>query len=324
MENYLVSVIVPMYNVGEYISRCIESILNQTYNNIEIILVDDGSPDNSKCIADGYAEKDQRIKVIHKQNQGVSVARNIGIDASSGDYVCFVDGDDWVMPDYVEHLLELCLKYDADVAYTQDMFTTFHKDREALSIVQELSAEDATEAILCYNVPIGVYSKMFRRIFLERSNLRFDPNIFIGEGFNFNTACFQRANKVIKSTHKIYFYRRDNEGSAMSRFKIEKCEMALYAIENIRKNIIIDTPRILKALKFANWHTHFDMFCWIVNAGAKKNYKEMYEKCKLVSMKQAYIAFTSPTKRTERLRALIGMVLPVVVAKLMLLRSKIH
>lgn len=320
-ESVKVSVIVPIYNVEKYIGKCILSIIEQTYKNIEIILVDDGSLDDSGNIADEYAKRDNRIKVIHKANAGVSAARNSGLDAATGDFVCFSDGDDYVMPNYVEHLLKLCLTYHADVAYTVDMYTTFHNEHVANSQVQVITPEDATENILCYKVPIGVYSKLFNREFLVKNNIRFLEDVYIGEGFNFNTACFQRANKVIKSNERIYFYRRDNEASAMTRFKAAKCQMALKAIDIIKENLVLKSARIENAWTFAYWHTHFDMYCWIVNAKAKKENVELYKKCRYVSQSKAYIAFRVPTKRTERIRGFLGMVAPIIVAKLMLWRS---
>lgn len=100
----LISVIVPCYNVMEYLPKCVESILSQTYKNLEIILVDDGSTDSSGKICDGYAAKDNRIKVIHKKNGGLSDARNVALDVMKGEYVTFIDSDDYVANDYVEFL----------------------------------------------------------------------------------------------------------------------------------------------------------------------------------------------------------------------------
>lgn len=102
-----VSVIIPVYNVEKYLIECLKSIVNQSYKNLEIILVDDGSPDNSGKICDEYATCDTRIKVIHKENGGVSCARNVGLDLASGEYICFVDPDDWL--EY--NALELCFTY---------------------------------------------------------------------------------------------------------------------------------------------------------------------------------------------------------------------
>lgn len=285
-------------------------------------MVDDGSLDDSGNIADEYATRDNRIKVIHKANAGVSAARNSGLDAATGDFVCFSDGDDYVMPYYVEHLLKLCLTDNADVAYTVDMYTTFHNEHVANSHVKVITPEDATENILCYKVPIGVYSKLFNREFLVKNNIRFLEDVYIGEGFNFNTACFQRANKVVMSNERIYFYRRDNEASAMTSFKEAKCLMALKAIDIIKDNLVLRTPRVLKAWKFAHWHTHFDMYCWIVNSNAIHINEELYKRCRSVAQKEALIALSVPTKKSERIRGILGLIAPIIVAKLMLWRNK--
>lgn len=100
-----ISVIVPVYNAEKYLDRCVESIVAQTYKNLEIILVDDGSTDNSPAICDAWAKKDSRIRVIHKKNGGVSSARNAGLDACTGDYIGFADADDWMEPDMYEVLI---------------------------------------------------------------------------------------------------------------------------------------------------------------------------------------------------------------------------
>lgn len=111
-QSTLISIIVPVYNVEEYLPRCLDSILDQTYKNLEIILVDDGTKDASDKICDGYAAKDSRIKVIHKENGGLSSARNAGIDIAKGEYLGFVDSDDWIEPEMYETLLSLAQKYD--------------------------------------------------------------------------------------------------------------------------------------------------------------------------------------------------------------------
>jgi len=112
-QNILISVIVPVYNVEEYLPRCVDSIMAQTYRNLEIILVDDGTKDNSDQICDAYAARDSRIKVIHKKNGGLSSARNAGMDIAKGEYFGFVDSDDWIEPETYETMLKLALKYDA-------------------------------------------------------------------------------------------------------------------------------------------------------------------------------------------------------------------
>jgi len=112
----LVSVVVPIYNVQEYIERCVKSIMQQSYYNIEILLIDDGSTDNSGVLADEYAATDNRIKVFHKKNGGLSDARNYGLAMSTGEYICFIDSDDFIHRDYVECLMSICRKQECDIA----------------------------------------------------------------------------------------------------------------------------------------------------------------------------------------------------------------
>ena len=116
LENPLISVIVPVYNVEQYLKTCVDSVLNQSYKNWELILVDDGSPDNCPQICDIYVAKDDRVKVIHKENGGASSARNAALDIATGEYITFLDSDDFWHNDYLSTMIELCMQYNADIA----------------------------------------------------------------------------------------------------------------------------------------------------------------------------------------------------------------
>lgn len=135
-ENYKVSVIVPVYNVAPFLGKCVESILSQTWDFIEIILVNDGSTDDSGLICDQMQQKDDRVKVLHKKNGGVSATRNSGIEMTSGGFICFVDGDDYVMPDYIEYMLEQLVKNKADIALTTQMFGNFDENKSRVMRLQ--------------------------------------------------------------------------------------------------------------------------------------------------------------------------------------------
>lgn len=310
-ENKLVSIIVPVYNVGCFISKCIDSICKQTYGNIEVILIDDGSTDNSGKICDMYARKDERIKVIHKENAGVSEARNTGIDLAHGSYICFVDGDDYIMSDYVEYLLKLAINNDAQISMTLGMFGNFDNAQILKDKICIWNKEEAVEAILCYRVPIGCYCKLFRKDILER--VRFIPEIFIGEGFNFNISAFQKADKIVTGNYKIYYYRRDNPTSAMTKFSIKKCECGLKALEVIKKGLINPTIRIQNAWKFANWRTHSDFYDMCVLAKVENEYSEMYRKCLEVTKKDALSALRVPTSKQNKIRALVMWISPRII-----------
>lgn len=309
--NFKVSLIAPVYNVAPFFRQCLDSILTQTHSNLEVILVDDGSPDESGAIADEYAQKDSRIKVIHKQNQGVSSARNTGLDAATGDYICFADSDDYLEKDYVEYLLDLAVKNDAEVALTTHMFTTFYETPQIENDKPRVySGEDAAASILYYHIPIGVYCKIFKRDFLEQNKIRFIPEVYIGEGFNFNTAAFQRAQKVVIGHRKVYCYRRDNSTSAMTKFALHKAEMALKAIDIIRENLVSSSKKLTDACDFADWHTHADMYNWMVLAKAKKDYPEMYSRCYKKIRSYSLKAIFAPVNRKEKFRALVQTIHP--------------
>ena len=112
----LISVIVPVYQVEQYLDRCVSSILEQTYDHLEVILIDDGSPDSCPRLCDEWAEKDPRVRVIHQENGGVSSARNAGLDAATGDYIAFVDSDDAIRPNYFETLYALLTEHQAELS----------------------------------------------------------------------------------------------------------------------------------------------------------------------------------------------------------------
>ena len=257
--------------------------------------------------------------MIHKKNAGVSVARNVGINNSMGDYICFVDGDDYVMPDYIEYMMEQIIKNNADIALTTQMFGNFDKKQVKKDDIKTWDGEDAVEAILCYRVPIGCYCKLFRADFLE--DVRFIPEIFIGEGFNFNVSAFQKARKVVAGERKIYYYRRDNPTSAMTKFSIKKCECGLWALEVIKQNLTIYSKRICEAWRYANWRTHSDFYDMCVLAGVEKEYSEMYKKCLKVTRKDALSALHVPTSRQNKLRAVVMWVCPIAIPIAMRVRK---
>ncbi len=163
MSNPLISVIVPIYNVEKYLPRCVDSILNQSYKNLEVILVDDGSPDNSPKICDEYAKQDNRIKVVHKQNGGLSDARNAGMEVATGEYVSFIDSDDWVDADFISELYK-GIKSGADVA---ECATRLFDDNDNTlstrgSKESKISRDDALAKLITED---GVYQTVWNKLY---------------------------------------------------------------------------------------------------------------------------------------------------------------
>lgn len=163
----LISVIVPVYKVEEYLDRCVQSILEQTYANLEIILVDDGSPDNCPAMCDAWAQKDSRIRVIHKKNGGLSDARNVGMAAATGEYISFIDSDDWIAPEMMERLVEALERDDSDVAACAvEMAWEDGRPNEALTVRKDrtLDRNEAQRALLHETLlKQPVWYKLYRR-----------------------------------------------------------------------------------------------------------------------------------------------------------------
>ena len=320
----LVSIILPVYNVEKYLDECVTSLLNQSYKNIEILFVDDGSTDNSGKILDEYKTKDERIKVFHKKNGGVSSAKNVGLKHAKGKYITFVDPDDYVMKEYVEYLLKLIEKNNADVAYTKYNYDNYNNKQVTNEYIRVIDSNEALYEILTYQISVAVWNKIYKKEMLDSNKIYFYEDIFMGEGFNFNILAFKIANKIAVSNKKIYFYRRDNNESATTKFKIEKWENALYAISKIKDNLKDADNNIKEALIFAEWRTNIDAYTLLNISKQEKKYSEFNNKVLAISRKYARKAYKINTSREDKIRSIVIRTFPKLLPRLLVLRRKIH
>lgn len=207
MQNDLISVIVPVYKVEEYLCECLDSIINQTYKNLEIILVDDGSPDNSSTICEEYAEKDSRIKVIHQKNSGVSVARNTGLNAVTGDYIGFVDGDDYIELNMFEELYKCLTANFADMSVCGiKQFGV--KTKSDFYGNKCLNRSDFLKEVLCENIPSYLCNKLFKKQLF--SGIVFPANL-VYEDLSVLHMIVAKASKIGLNDKTFYNYRaREN------------------------------------------------------------------------------------------------------------------
>lgn len=220
MEAKKVSVIVPMYNVQDYLEDCVKSIVNQSYKNLEIILVDDGSPDNCGKMADGYAKEDKRIKVIHKPNGGLSDARNAGMAEATGDYLMFIDSDDMMMPDAINKMMQKILQEDADYVIGNyincDEDGTYWKN-PVFSLEKyktfKLDINDYVDSFFIMNS--SVCNKIFNHEFIKKLDLKFKIGL-PAEDAMFTTYCFIKSTKVYYIPDLVYCYRQRGAGTSIS------------------------------------------------------------------------------------------------------------
>lgn len=207
MKKDLVSIVVPVYGVEKYLSECIDSILAQTYQSLEVILVNDGSPDNCGAICDAYAARDSRVKVIHKPNGGAASARNMGLDAARGDYICLIDSDDWVYPHYVEMLHEQLVQAGADISVCS--FTNVFRDGETANPIvyptyHVMSQIDFLERFLSDWTSGMATNKMFKADLLE--DVRYAEGHKIDDEF-FTYRAIMNGHRVVMFDEPLYLYR---------------------------------------------------------------------------------------------------------------------
>ncbi|WP_455664384.1 glycosyltransferase [Phocaeicola sp.] len=216
-----ISVIVPIYNVDKYLSRCLDSILNQTYQDLEIILINDGSTDNSLAIMDNYSKKDKRIILISQKNGGLSLARNIGLSKATGDYIAFVDGDDWIEPYMFQELALHIIQEQSDFVCFRLQFDNHLLGKQSVYGhrfgLQQLSGKDIIkDTLLVRNITTSAWSKIYKRIFLKENNLLFEPGIVNEDTlFSIQVACC--AQKVT-FVNRVFYHAVEREGSISRSF----------------------------------------------------------------------------------------------------------
>ncbi len=274
--NTTVSIIVPAYNVEKYITMCADTILNQTYRNIELIIVDDGSTDTTAMILDDIAQRDKRVVVIHKENAGVSAARNTGLDVANGEYIVFVDGDDYLAEDYVEYMLGLAKQTGTDYCLSKNCYTRNDEQQIKVDNVEVMTAEDATALLLSPRVIVGCWNKIYKKSFLDENALRFSTTLFYGEGLAFITTAAQLSEMVGVGCRKVYYYRRNNELSATTKFNIEKMHNGEKALSLIGENMQKKNQKVADMLILHKSLFALGALTRIVANRAKKQYLSDY------------------------------------------------
>lgn len=222
----MISIVVPVFNVSKYLDICLSSIALQTYPNWECILVDDGSKDQSGEICDQWVLKDSRFKVIHQQNQGVSAARNNGIKASTGDYLCFIDSDDWVDPSYLQHLYDHIGAAEIAVSGIVQEFDGKSGSKTIPSITKIFALEpssildfvDLNRDFLLY----GPVQKLYRRDIISKYDIHFPLGCAYGEDLQFNYAYLEHVKKIAQVAVCDYHYRIIGNGTLSSKLRPEQ------------------------------------------------------------------------------------------------------
>lgn len=218
MVRKLISVLIPVYNTEKYLNECINSVLNQTYKELEIILIDDGSTDSSGAICDKFADLDARIKVIHNNNSGVSVSRNTGIEASTGEYICFVDSDDFLPLDSIEKLYTAIVENEVEIVFGNYCLCyngkLFKKDLKHIpgkhSTNEYKLIDDGTLSGITFG---NVWGAIYSAKLIKDNSIKFNENLKVNEDGIFNIKCCNSAKHIYIEKTSVYNYRKSERFS---------------------------------------------------------------------------------------------------------------
>ena len=261
----LITVVVPVYQVKPYLNRCLASIAAQTYSNMEVILVDDGSTDGSAVILDRWAKEHENMRVIHQENRGLSAARNRGIDESLGEYITFVDSDDWVTEDYVEYLYQILKENQADLAMAGHLVTSEALDTDGKRMpegkMQCLTGREFLLKVMKIGTQENVqysWAKLYKNF--KDTHLRF-PEGYIDEDvpttFLYGAGC----NRVVMSDKIIYFYYQNSESILRRCFYAKRFDLVRVwemIVEYARENC---DEEIAKYALYNLYRAHFGILC---------------------------------------------------------------
>ena len=253
----LVSIIIPVYNTEEYLGYCLNSVVSQTYRQIEIILVNDGSTDNSLRICQNYAKIDNRVSVISISNSGVSNARNVGLDAAKGEYIQFVDSDDTIRSDMVECFVQLMETYQSDMAVCGIEMITLGEDINSMK--RDILSSDimGVECVLSKEMFFkrmgfilrrtstleNVTNKMFQRSIITNNHIKFLKEISLGEDFCFNMDCFQHIRGVVFTNERYHYYLQQNKESLTRKYRVDLFDNQMFLIKRFH-NLICNFVQI--------------------------------------------------------------------------------
>lgn len=302
--NPLVSIIIPAYNVEQYLDACVTPILNQTYINLEIIIVDDGSPDNCGMMCDAYASRDSRVKVIHKPNGGLSSARNAGLDICKGEFISCIDSDDVVSEDYIEHMVAMAQKFEADaVCCSVEIFLDGNTpvfDRESKNIQMELSQIQVLKRFLYLkDISVGALGNMFRSDLFHC--LRY-PEGKLYEDIYTHAVLFSRAVKIAYSSSVKCNYRIRKTSQIRQPFTLKEMD-CIEQSEKLYDFVTHEFPELKSAATCALFGANLTTFYKIPNKQYQPQLNQIWRSIKKHRMT---VLFDKDARRKTRAAILLS------------------
>ncbi|MEW9077465.1 glycosyltransferase family 2 protein [Terrisporobacter glycolicus] len=282
----LISVIIPAYNIEDYIGACLDSLIQQTYKNIEIIVVNDGSSDNTGKVINEYAFEYENMKVIHKKNNGVSAARNSGIDIANGEYIGFIDGDDTIDKDMFEILIDNAIKYDADIShcgYRMVFPSRVDYYHNTGVLINQDNKSGLRDLLVGDKVEPGLWNKIYRRGLFE--NIRINEDIKINEDLLVNYYLFKKSSKSIFYDKCLYNYTLRKNSASTSKINRNKIMDPIKVAKEILNDLEKDSD--LYNLAYERYIMSLIGICRNMQIRNSKEFKNHFDEAK-VTLRNEY------------------------------------
>lgn len=298
----MISVIVPIYNTQEYLSKCLQSIINQTYKDLEIILINDGSTDSTLEICKRYSETDKRIKIINQKNQGVSTARNSALKIAKGDYIAFVDSDDYIKNNMFEILKDSMERNKCDISICDFIIEKTETCEEKSNIIEKVMTPKEGIKNMLLNDDFGghVCNKLYKRSLF--SNIKFDKEIKICEDLLINVEMFLKSNSVVYTSQKLYYYVTRMGSATNNQIFSEQSYTSKIAYQKIEKILANDKDLLIYSKYFAlisNYNYIKEL------KYSSKYYKKKYLKTSLHEFRKNFSAYKLMASNKGKLKLML-------------------
>lgn len=319
----LVSIIVPIYNVEKYIKHCVESIMAQTYKNIEIILIDDGSQDLSGEILESMKSLDQRIIVVHKQNEGVSAARNDGIDIANGEYFVFVDGDDWIDERFIEAFVNTIEELDTEIVISYKNLIDDEPANYELAKKGIITSSMAIEQLYLGKIGVAVWNKIYKKNFIKSNGLKFKTQYWFAEGMTFNIECFMKCSSVgvcsLDGYHQV-----TNLESAVRKFNLASYHCGLSAMEFQRTILNTNDSNVMLAWRYHYREYNVSILYGLLSTGQSDFNREEVFRCANNLHHNFFSVLRVDIGIKTKMREMLISIMPLTAIKLMVIKKIGH
>lgn len=261
----LISIICPVYNIENYITRCINSILIQSFSDFELLLIDDGSTDCSGSICDFWAKKDNRIRTFHKTNGGVSSARNFGIEIAAGRYIMFIDADDWIDNTTLAFCSNFIDKYDVIRFSINYYYGTDSPRNSSYTYDNSTELDKCLRDVIGRSTILGVCGSIFKRDIFLLNNIRFDETLSYGEDWLVLYKVLRRINSIVTASNALYYYDKTRDTSCTNNLSYKKIRESIFVMKNILEDKNLD-----KTFEMEKAACKCDIFCALINSEKSK------------------------------------------------------